>query len=184
MNHEQAEHVRKQLHTVVDAYMDNQIDDLVAGGLCGEWPPPQTISEITDLLETISADAATFYDDIGQLNEEIAQMKTTTIYGYHNTRFCCGPNPHGTKVWFATRRERDEAVARLSDRARAAGLTDPDSFPAVARRLRSADSLDWLLRLQERGPLRANGIEGPQGQPDQMWGDSDNSGTDEPYGGI
>jgi hypothetical protein len=96
--------------------------------------------------------------------------KSLTIFGFHNARFFAGANPRGQQVWFATRRERDAALARLIESARAYGLNDPTDFPVIEKRLRGQDAFDWLTRLEERELLLANGIEMPQDQPDQMWG--------------
>ncbi len=49
-----------------------------------------------------------------------------TIYGYDNQRFFVpAQNPYGHQIWFATRAERDTAVAGLEEKADAQGLSDP-----------------------------------------------------------
>ena len=96
--------------------------------------------------------------------------KSFTIFGYTNARYFCGPNPRGSVTWYDTRAARDAAVTRLETAAGRDGLTDP-TFDRVRRRIRSTSPLaEWYARLQEYGILRANGIDGPDSEPDQVWG--------------
>jgi hypothetical protein len=98
-------------------------------------------------------------------------MKTTTIYGYENSRyFVCANNPHGHKVWFGSRSARDRAVEALEAEADARGLSDPH-FARIKRAIRTESAWGWLDRLRERGLLLANGIDGPQDSPSHEWGE-------------
>lgn len=92
-----------------------------------------------------------------------------TIFGIFNARyFVPANNPHGHYAWYAGRKERDAALKELEAQAKAHGLSDPQ-FPAVTRRIRTEQQRAWLLKLEARGLLLANGIDGPDRAPSHSW---------------
>jgi hypothetical protein len=98
-------------------------------------------------------------------------MKSFTLFGYENHRyFVPANNPYGHAVWFETREQRDAAVEELEEHAKEKGLSSP-RFARIEKRIRTEEQRDWVFTLQDRGILRANGIDGPQNSMSHSWGD-------------